>query len=202
MIAIDLPDEAATAASGGARRRAGAARRRDRAVRRARRRQDHASPAPSSAPAPARREEVPSPTFTLVQIYELPRRHGLAFRPLSPARPEEAWELGIEDAFADGISLIEWPERLGDLLPARRLDIALDVGPEPGAPRRRSIAGVRLAGAAAGSARRPEHGRARRSAIAAFLAAAGWGAAQPRAARRRRLVPPLLPAATAARAPC
>jgi len=36
------------------------------------------------------------------------------------AAPEEAWELGIEDAFADGISLIEWPERLGALLRAAR----------------------------------------------------------------------------------
>jgi tRNA threonylcarbamoyladenosine biosynthesis protein TsaE len=39
--------------------------------------------------------------------------------------PEEAWELGIEDAFADGISLIEWPERFGTLLPARRLQVNL-----------------------------------------------------------------------------
>ena len=41
--------------------------------------------------------------------------------------PEEAWELGIEDAFSDGISLIEWPERLGPLLPERRLEISLRV---------------------------------------------------------------------------
>lgn len=71
-------------------------------------------------------QEVPSPTFTLVQVYPAaagpPIWHFDLFR---LAAPEEAWELGIEDAFADGISLIEWPERLGPLLPAERLEVAL-----------------------------------------------------------------------------
>ncbi len=61
---------------------------------------------------------MPSPTFTLVQVYEIgevPIWHFDAYRLRDP---EEAWELGIEDAFRDGISLIEWPERLGPLLPA------------------------------------------------------------------------------------
>lgn len=75
-------------------------------------------------------ETVPSPTFTLVQIYEIggvPIWHIDAYRLRDP---DEAWELGIEDAFRDGISLIEWPERLGSLLPARRLRITLsDAGP-------------------------------------------------------------------------
>ncbi len=39
--------------------------------------------------------------------------------------PEEPDELGIEDAFADGVALIEWPERLGPLVPEGRLDIVL-----------------------------------------------------------------------------
>ncbi len=73
---------------------------------------------------------MPSPTFTLVQIYEIgdvPIWHFDAYRLRDP---DEAWELGIEDAFRDGISLIEWPERLGTLLPARRLQITLsDAGP-------------------------------------------------------------------------
>ena len=43
-------------------------------------------------------------------------------------RAEEVWELGIEDAFADGISLIEWPERMGEVLPRERLDIELAFG--------------------------------------------------------------------------
>ena len=50
----------------------------------------------------------------------------------------------------DGISLIEWPERLGGLLPARRLNIALDFGPKPGSRRatltRSSEWSTRLAG--------------------------------------------------------
>jgi tRNA threonylcarbamoyladenosine biosynthesis protein TsaE len=68
-------------------------------------------------------EEVPSPTFTLVQTYPLPDftvYHIDLYRLEDPA---EALELGIEDAFADDVSLIEWPDRLGPLLPADRLDI-------------------------------------------------------------------------------
>jgi tRNA threonylcarbamoyladenosine biosynthesis protein TsaE len=70
-------------------------------------------------------EEVPSPTFTLVQTYDTPRGTIWHFDLYRVTAPEEAVELGIEEAFADGISLIEWPDRLGALLPSERLDVTL-----------------------------------------------------------------------------
>ena len=69
--------------------------------------------------------EVPSPTFTLVQVYEFPGAPIWHFDLYRLRSPEEAWELGIEDAFTEGISLIEWPERLGPLLPTHCLQITL-----------------------------------------------------------------------------
>jgi tRNA threonylcarbamoyladenosine biosynthesis protein TsaE len=80
-------------------------------------------------------EEVPSPTFTLVQTYDGDRGELWHFDLYRLDRPDDAWELGIEDAFADGISLIEWPDRLGALVPRRRLDIRLEPGPAEGARR-------------------------------------------------------------------
>jgi len=76
-------------------------------------------------------EEVPSPTFTLVQIYELGSAAVWHFDLYRVKSPEEAWELGIEDAFSEGISLIEWPEHLGPLLPHRRLEIEFLFGDRP-----------------------------------------------------------------------
>jgi tRNA threonylcarbamoyl adenosine modification protein YjeE len=89
-------------------------------------------------------ETVPSPTFTLVQTYELPGElPGGAIWHFDLYRlraPEEAWELGIEDAFHDGISLIEWPERLGPLLPPHALLVELDFSATP-AGRRVTLSG-------------------------------------------------------------
>jgi tRNA threonylcarbamoyladenosine biosynthesis protein TsaE len=68
-------------------------------------------------------EEVPSPTFTLVQVYDLTPAAIWHFDLYRLKSPEEAWELDIEEAFVEGISLIEWPERLDPLLPQRRLQI-------------------------------------------------------------------------------
>ncbi len=69
--------------------------------------------------------EIPSPTFTLVQLYEFGDSIIYHFDLYRLDAPADAYELGIEDAFADAISLIEWPDRLGGLLPGDRLDIEL-----------------------------------------------------------------------------
>jgi tRNA threonylcarbamoyl adenosine modification protein YjeE len=65
-------------------------------------------------------EDVPSPTFTLVQTYETP-----AFDLYRLKSPEEIWELNIEEAVNFGVCLIEWPEKAGPYLPRRsfRLEI-------------------------------------------------------------------------------
>jgi tRNA threonylcarbamoyladenosine biosynthesis protein TsaE len=78
---------------------------------------------------PRNPHEVPSPTFTLVETYE--PANGPAIWHFDLYRieaPEDAYELGIEDAFADGIALIEWPERLGGLMPREHLQVALGAG--------------------------------------------------------------------------
>ena len=82
-------------------------------------------------------EEVPSPTFTLAQVYEVSGGAVYHFDLFRLAYPADALELGIEDAFAEGISLIEWPERLGPFLPAERLDVALAYGVAASARRAR-----------------------------------------------------------------
>ena len=69
--------------------------------------------------------EVPSPTFTLVEVYERPGAPIWHFDLFRLDAPADVFELGIEEAFADGISLVEWPERLGPLLPRERLGVEL-----------------------------------------------------------------------------
>jgi len=68
--------------------------------------------------------DVPSPTFTLVQTYAAPDLDIWHFDLYRLKDPREARELGLDES-ADGLCLIEWPERLGGSLPAGRLDISL-----------------------------------------------------------------------------
>jgi len=69
---------------------------------------------------------VPSPTFTLVEVYETPRGSFWHFDLYRLEMPEQVFELGWEEALAEGISIIEWPERLGPLLP-KHLSVTLEV---------------------------------------------------------------------------
>ena len=66
-------------------------------------------------------EEVPSPTFTLLQTYETEKFPIFHFDLYRLKTPEEVFELGIEDAFYDGVSLIEWPEKMGNIAPEKKL---------------------------------------------------------------------------------
>lgn len=80
-------------------------------------------------------EEVPSPTFTLVQTYDAPKfriTHADLYRVKSK---RELRELGFEEALEDGALFIEWPDRMSELLPADRLDIMIEV--DEGAEERR-----------------------------------------------------------------
>ncbi len=80
-------------------------------------------------------EDVPSPTFTLVQTYDTSKGevwHADLYRLTSTAEIEE---IGLSDAFESAICLIEWPDRLGDLRPEGALDLTLAQGGEQDARR-------------------------------------------------------------------
>jgi N-acetylmuramate 1-kinase len=73
---------------------------------------------------------VPSPTFTLMQNYDLPRFpliHADLYRLSGPA---ELAELGFDDLPEESVVLLEWPDRAAGFLPADRLDIALTLMPQ------------------------------------------------------------------------
>jgi len=71
-------------------------------------------------------EIVPSPTYTLVQSYEFKSFtlwHCDLYR---LEHPDEAYELGLMDAMGEDVCLLEWPDRLGPLLPKDVLKV--DIG--------------------------------------------------------------------------
>lgn len=74
-----------------------------------------------------RNEDVPSPTFTLLQSYDTPLGEVFHFDFYRLKNPEEAYEIGIEDAFESGICLIEWPEKIGALLPKRAINVCFEM---------------------------------------------------------------------------
>jgi tRNA threonylcarbamoyl adenosine modification protein YjeE len=76
--------------------------------------------------------EIPSPSYTLVNVYDMPSGpvwHVDLYRLAGEA--EELEELGLDEAIGAALVLVEWPERLGGALPERRLYVALSA-PEGG----------------------------------------------------------------------
>ena len=76
--------------------------------------------------------EVPSPTFTMLQTYELARLtvvHGDLYRVTGPG---ELDELGLDDLPAGAVTLLEWPDRAASVLPPDRFDITFMLAPELG----------------------------------------------------------------------
>ena len=72
-----------------------------------------------------RMEDVPSPTFTLVQVYENAGGdlwHADLYR---LSQLDEVTELGLESAFDTAICLVEWPERLGRMAPTHAINLRL-----------------------------------------------------------------------------
>src|SRR5471030_2982366 len=113
--------------------------------------------------------EVPSPTFTLMQAYELPRFalvHADLYRLSGPG---ELAELGFEDIAPGAVTLLEWPDRAAGFLPADRLDVALTLSPPEGP----TFRNARVTGYGAFAARAE-----RIAAIRAFLSRSGFAQAE------------------------
>ncbi len=111
--------------------------------------------------------DVPSPTYTLVQPYEMAEFTVYHFDLYRLSSPDEAFELAIDDAFADGVSVIEWAERIEGLLPGNCLHIHLDFVDDATARRARVWSPVRDLTAVA-----------RDVALGSFLSAEGWADAR------------------------
>jgi tRNA threonylcarbamoyladenosine biosynthesis protein TsaE len=77
-------------------------------------------------------EEVPSPTFTLVQFYEGARMSVAHFDLYRLTDPDEAYEIGLDEALDAGAAVIEWPQRLEGNLPPDRLDVEIELTEDAG----------------------------------------------------------------------
>jgi tRNA threonylcarbamoyladenosine biosynthesis protein TsaE len=77
-------------------------------------------------------EDVPSPTFTLVQVYDCGSVEIWHCDLYRLGGPDDILELGLDDAFETAICLVEWPDRLGPLAPAGALTLSLAMTGTPG----------------------------------------------------------------------
>lgn len=76
-------------------------------------------------------EEIPSPTFTLVQVYPFQKTELWHFDLYRLTSPQEAYELGLLEALTQAICLIEWSERLGSEAPPYTIHIAFEHMSDP-----------------------------------------------------------------------
>ncbi len=75
-------------------------------------------------------KEVPSPTFTLVQTYEAENFEIYHFDLYRLKSADEIWELNMEEALYEAVSLIEWPEKMGGYLPRDIFKITITAKPD------------------------------------------------------------------------
>jgi tRNA threonylcarbamoyl adenosine modification protein YjeE len=115
--------------------------------------------------------EVPSPTFTIMQTYELPRFNLLHADLYRLSGPGELAELGFEDASENAVTLLEWPDRAAGFLPPNRLDVALTLSPQHA----ETFRNARVTGYGAFAAKAERIATTRR-----FLARAGFALAERR----------------------
>jgi len=115
--------------------------------------------------------EVPSPTFTLMQSYELPRYRLLHADLYRISHADELTELGFDELRDGAVTLLEWPDRAEAMLPQDRLDVALTLAPDKGPTFRH----VRVTGTGTFAARAERMARMR-----GFLEANGFAGAMRR----------------------